>query len=471
MTGTIRRLAATGLAALLLAAGGLQAAWLEGLRWFEHDGYTRVVFDLSEAVEFRVAPALDKGYVDVILQGELSRRMPEEKAIGARGVLSARQLRATSTSLTWRILCEDVTRVTKMALDESPYKVVVDFHVAGAAPAAAPGRAAPAVQPAIERPVAPPEVRPRSEAAPAKTAAARPADDARAQAEARYAGLSADPKRRLIVGELLLQLGDTVQALPQLERAAALAPDHPYAAWLLGAAYLSTGDEYRARLQFEKLVEDAEWGEGARARLADLTPPDPAGVVPGGEIREADLSEFLAVLRAGRNLEPADLYAPPKASGGAGFWPGLLLGSLLGIVGWGLQQLWLRQRSLDAKRRQIVADSQKGGGSNGSAAAAAGLAGIDYSDVSRRVREELEQHMLDLEKPLKASGKEPIPSAGAQPAAKGVDLESLSLEERVYLMADQRRSIVEIAEELNMGVDEVRLVLELREQAGQLGNG
>lgn len=448
------------LAILLLASSPLQAAWLEGLRWFEHGSFTRVVFDLSEAVEFRVAPALDKGYVDVILQGELSRRMPEEKAIGARGVISARQLRATSTSLTWRILCEDVTRVSKMALDESPYKVVVDFHFANGASERSVTEPKPKAAPAQVRGEAKPTSEPR--------ATEPTVEAARREAESRYVGLAADPKRRLIVGELLLQLGDTLQALPQLEQTAQLVPSHPYTTWLLSMAYLATGDRYRAKRSLERLVDDGDWGDLAKERLAALTPAKPTEPLPGGDIREADLGEFIDILRKGRDLAPQDLYtqpSPPRS--GRGFWPGLLLGSLLGLIGWGLQQLWIRQSSLERKRQAIVRDSKSK--IPDPAPAVAGLGAVDYADVSRRVREELEQHMRDIQDPVKPSADLPITEEDPLIGAEGDD-ESLSLEDRVYRMADQRRSIVEIAEELNMGVDEVRLVLELREQAGQLGN-
>jgi len=461
---------------LLLAAGSVRGAWLEGLRWFEHDGYTRVVFDVSEPVEFRVAPALDKGYVDVILQGELSRRMPEEKTIGARGVIDARQLRATSTSLTWRLRCENVARVSHMALDESPYKVVVDFHPAGAAeppPArrAAAGPAAAPVRPAAEESAAPAR-RPAAE-----PAAARPA--AQDDAEARYSGLGAEAKRRLIVGELLMQLGDTVQASAQLELAAAAAPEHPWTAWLLAACRLAAGDEYRARRLLEPLAENGDYRERALAKLAALTPPDAGGLVPGGEAREEDLSAYLAVLRRGRPLAPGDLYArpePARPSRGA-FGLGLALGALVGAGGWGLQLLLQRGREAARQRRSILADSAVAPAADlpraaavaaGAGAVAAGARGEDYAEVSRRVREELEQHMRAIEEPLKSSAGTPI---SAKDAAGPVEEdEDLSLEGQVYRMADQRRSIVEIAEELNMGVDEVRLVLELREQAGQLGN-
>jgi hypothetical protein len=455
---------------LLLPATATRAAWLEGLRWFEHAGFTRVVFDLSQAVDFRVAPSLKDGYVDVILQGELSRRMPEQREINARGVLSARQLRATSTSLTWRIQCENIARVSQFSLDETPYKVVVDFHRLDAAPSPPAAEASPAAE---KRP-APAPAKPIKAATPRSKPAAMPVGLPAGQ-DARFEGLGEDLRRRLLIGELLLESRDTSQAIPHLERVQAGAAGHAWTRWLLACSHQAIGDDYRARRLFEDLADIEAYAPAVAERLDALRPPDARGVLSGGDLREEELVEYLAVLRRGRILDPADLYRTEEPSpGGHGFWPGLLLGALLGIVIWGLQQLWLRQRDLGQRQRAIVAESLAAAGS-----VAPTLdrrdppPGVDYADVSRRVREELEQHLQEIQR---EAPRDEAPRNGghadhrAPVTEPGREREVLSLEEQVYRLADQRRSIVEIAETLNMGVDEVRLVLELREQAGQLGN-
>lgn len=540
-----------------LLAASAQAVWLEGVRWFKHEAFVRVVFDLSAPAQYRISERLQDGYVDLVLQGELNRRMPEEIRIGESGVIAARQLRKTSTSLTWRVQVEGMARVKHMAIEETPYKIAIDFY-----PASGKGAAAKVVRPKAETQVAEDKaIKPQASktadakaagakaaaskgeaaspksgahraAEPAKGAAsaskhdaakaksapdpkaksqaeakarAEEAAKAKAQAEAlaaakaaeeakireqakaaasvqlppeelRLAGLGTDERRRLQVGELLLQLGDTSGARPYLEKVAEHKPDHAWTRILLAQTFLANGDEYRARQLLEPLLKASQWKDRVEPMLARLTPPDAQGQVPGGEMPEEDLSFYLGVLRQGGGLKPAELYreAPEEVAEPAkgSFLSGTFVGALLGVVAFAVAE-WRRRKQMDRLVRERIMGEPS--------AAAPSFAGLgiqssaDMTEVSRRVREELEQVMQaersDAANRGDVAGRSQEPSfASVFEAASNAPAPD-SLEERIYSLSDQRKSIVEIAEELNLGVDEVRLHLSLREQAGQVANG
>jgi len=473
---------------LLLPA---RAAWLEGIRWFRHAEYTRVVFDLSSPAEYRISERLKDGYVDVILQGDLTRRMAEEIAIQEGGVLFARQLRKTSTSLTWRIQVEGMARVRHMALDEKPYKVAVDFYPASSGKAAVQSPPKPKAgvkdetAPAAKAKAAPAsgaaKVQPKGGTPPPSKAAvaASPAAQGKPEAkesgkepgsagEARMEGLTSDERRRVLVGELLLQLGDSAGAMPYLEQVAAQAPSHAWTRFLLAQVHLSKGDQYRAQQLLEPLQGKAEWAallEGVQRRLH---PPDAQGLVPGGEIREEDLGYFLGVLRQGAGLGTKDIYAkpePPVAKGGGALSLGLALslGALAGAGVFGGLEMRRRRVEMQRERQRILEDDSP----RRPAPLFAGEDDADYyGAVARRVREELD-HLLHKEGSSHTDMESLGHPRGSREAAAPA---RLSLEEQVYKLADQKKSIVEIAEELNLGVDEVRLHLELREQAGSINN-
>jgi len=495
----MRRFAALLLMMMLVP---VHAAWLEGIRWFRHADYTRVVFDLSAPAEYRVSERLKDGYVDVILQGDHTRRMAEEITIQEGGVLFAKQLRKTSTSLTWRIQVEGMARVRHMSLDEQPYKVAVDFYPAGAGKAAATGASTPAPREAQAaakpasgsghgKAAAKPEAKPKTPAKPAskpaaqaedKSHAAKPGESAHGgpahggaapprpagaggAPEDRMEGLKPDERRRVLVGELLLQLGDSAGAMPYLEQVAALAPSHPWTRFLLAQAYLSKGDQYRAEQLLEPLKGKQEWAallEGVQRRLH---PPDAHGLVPGGDMREEDLAYFLGIIRAGAGLATKDLYAKPEAAATSGGGPSLLLALALGAGAGALVFVALdlrrrRQDKLRERQRILMEDSPRR-----AAPLFVGEDDADYGAVARRVREELDQVLH------KDHGEAPVrPGFGGEPAPAPQTQRGVSLEEQVYQLADQKKSIVEIAEQLNLGVDEVRLHLELREQAGTINN-
>ncbi|MFA7330808.1 MAG: tetratricopeptide repeat protein [Candidatus Delongbacteria bacterium] len=482
------------LVALLLLPA--HAAWLEGIRWFRHDAFVRVVFDLSAPAEYRVSERLSEGYVDVILQGDLTRRMAEEIAIDEGGVLSARQLRKTSTSLTWRIQVQNMARVKHMSVDEQPYKVALDFYPAGAAakpkaavgkPAAPPaakaehvsappavGKAAaksaakPAVKPAA-KPAAPPAAAHGKTAAPPKPAEVKPGALAGGTGESRLEGLKADERRRVLVGELLLQLGDSAGAMAYLEQVASQAPSHAWTRFLLAQAYLSKGDQYRAERLLEPLAGQPEWKSLLESVQARLHPPDAKGVVPGGDISEEDLAYFIGVLRHGAGLSTKDLYAKAEAAPGTGGRSAFSLavaGSLglcAGLLAFLVLEWRRRRRQQELDRVRILSEDSPRRAGGGFAIQEE----RDYSEVARRVREELDQVLH------KDHGESPEEEPFAFPASGesgGRTSGRVSLEEQVYDLADQKKSIVEIAEELNLGVDEVRLHLELREQAGRISN-
>lgn len=477
----MRRFAALLLMMMLVP---VHAAWLEGIRWFRHADYTRVVFDLSAPAEYRVSERLKDGYVDVILQGDHTRRMAEEITIQEGGVLFAKQLRKTSTSLTWRIQVEGMARVRHMSLDEQPYKVAVDFYPAGAGKAAAKGASTPAPREAQAaakpasgsghgKAAAKPEAKPKTPAKPGESAHGGPAHGgatprpagAGGAPEDRVEGLKPDERRRVLVGELLLQLGDSAGAMPYLEQVAALAPSHPWTRFLLAQAYLSKGDQYRAEQLLEPLKGKQEWAallEGVQRRLH---PPDAQGLVPGGDMREEDLAYFLGIIRAGAGLATKDLYAKPEAAATSGGGPSLLLALALGagagaLVFGALDLRRRRQDKLRERQRILTEDSPRR-----AAPLFVGEDDADYGAVARRVREELDQ-VLHKEHG-ETQGR---PGFGAEPAPAPQAQRGVSLEEQVYQLADQKKSIVEIAEQLNLGVDEVRLHLELREQAGTINN-
>jgi hypothetical protein len=387
--------------------------------------------------------------------------------------LDASQLRKTDNSLTWRIQAQGMDRVRHMSLDETPYKIALDFYSRGGlgrdkgeASKSGPAKEAAAVAPAQPRPSTPV---PSKETGSPPPAPAKAGKDELTASDRRLDGLPADERRRLLVGELLLQLGDSAGAMAYLEQVAARHPNHPWGRFLLAQAYLGKGDEYRARALLEPLTGDAKWKSQLQPLLARLASPDAQGVVPGGEMVEEDLSFYLAVLRQGGGLGPADLYRKPEKEAGKGSMtivPGLLMGAVLGLVAFAVAELRLR-RKVDALVRERILNSDS---PRPSPVLPRQDDLTEYAEVSRRVREELGQVMQEEGAPIL---REPTPAqAEGQGATQTRQARGeASIEERVYQLADERKSIVEIAEELNLGVDEVRLHLELREQAGRVGNG
>ena len=475
---------------LLLLAPGARGAWLEGIRWFRHDDFVRVVFDLSAPTAYRVSEQLASGYVDLILQGDLTPRIAGEIPIGEPGVLEAKQLRKTSTSLTWRIKTRDVARVRHMSVDEQPFKVALDFY--GAPPsgkprpgardkaASADGQAAAPAR-AADKPPARLVGKSGHAGAPAagsvgespvRVAAGRGDPSAPDQ---RYEGLKPDDRRRLLVGELLLQLGDSAGALAYLEQVSSQQPTHPWTRFLLAQTALSKGDEFRAGQLLEPLRAQERWKSLLDPLLKRLHLPDEKGLVPGGDIPEEDLSYYINVLKAGAGLSTIDIYHKPAPAQRAFDFrmllPGLVLGAVLGLLAFGIAEL-RRRRQVDqmVRDRIMASDSPR----MSSPFADQGDR-TDYVDVSRRVREELEQVMQSEHEesrppapghPASRTERDPFGEEFTAGSGSGGD----TLEEKVYRLADQKKSIVEIAEELNLGVDEVRLHLELREQAGRIAN-
>jgi tetratricopeptide (TPR) repeat protein len=438
-------------------------------------------------------------------------------------------------------------RVKHMALEETPYKIAIDFYPAGGRTAAKvknpppadgkkageprmaaqvkhPAPAAESAKPAASKPqpgkdkAAPAKAQQGKDKAaalkpaPAKdakapgqdaarraqeektaaqakaqaqaraTAEAKAAEQAKAVAQAKAAeeaaaaskalpseeqrlnGLGAEDRRRLQVGELLMQLGDSSGAMPYLEKVAEHKPEHAWTRILLAQLFLAKGDEYRARHLLESLQASSQWKNTVQPILARMSPPDAHGVVPGGEMPEEDLSFYLGVLRQGGGLKAQDLYREPEDS----FLSGIFVGALLGLVAFAGAE-WRRRKQMDRLvRERILGESS----APSSPEAPFGRSAADMTEVSRRVREELEQVMQAERTEGGASGgraAEPSFAAVFEAASNAPDPDSL--EERIYRLSDQRKSIVEIAEELNLGVDEVRLHLSLREQSGQMTNG
>jgi hypothetical protein len=436
---------------LLLIAIGAEAAWLEDLRWFKHDSFTRVVFDLSEPTEYRISRQLERGYVDVLFQGEIRRRMPESIVIQTGGVIRAEELRKTSTSLTYRIHAEGMEDVRTMTLDEQPYKIVIDFY--SDAPA---------------KPIRKPEARVEQAQTPVEKPATKVQKPARAQTAAsppvtevdRYQGLDLNSKRRVYIAELLMQLSDTLSAAGQLAELPTTMDDKPVVAMLKALAYLNQGDDYRAARLLGALRGVAGWEESLAMLESRLREPGADGSLPGGEISEQDLTAFIDLMRRGRVLSSEDLYRTPeaKASGSFGLVPGMIIGFVLGMLILGLREWQTRQARLKERYRKILEEEP---GTVRKTPVADSLKD-DYAEVSRRVREELESQ-------LEKAGKDADPDQERTIPAETRDDDSL--EARVYRLADESNSIVQIAEQLNLGVDEVRLILELRENAGQLSNG
>lgn len=454
MTALLPRLALL----LLLAAPAARGAWLEGIRWFRHENFLRLVFDLSEPVAYRINPKLEQGHVDVELRGGLDSRAAAELAIGEAGVLSAAQLRRTPSGLTWRVLTQGIARVRHMSVDEQPYKVALDFYPSAAA--ASPAAALPAA--ATSAPAREPRTQPAASSGEKTVTGDLPAP---AQ---RYEGLKPDNRRRLQVGELLMQLGDSAGAAVYLEQVHGQEPAHPWTRVLLAQVALGRGDEYRAAQLLEPLRTQTRWRPLVDPLLKRLHPPDEKGQVPGGEIREEDLSYFIGVLRQGAGLSAGEVYPRPepvRETGSArGLLPGIAIGAVLGLLAFAVDA-WRRRRKHD----QMVRDRIMTGRDEprGALLRDEGEPPPDYAAVAQRVRQELDGALREESPPPRS--EEPARYFDTPAPPQGLAGED-PLEERVYRLADQKKSIVEIAEELNLGVDEVRLHLELREQAGRIAN-
>lgn len=451
---------------LAMALAG-QAAWLEGLRWYQHDKFTRVVFDLSEETDYRLSKQLDRGYVDVLFQGEIRRRMPEQVDIGIGGVSRAEELRKTSTSLTYRLHAEGIGRVRTMFLDEMPYKIVVDFYPEGTGQDAEVEQVKPVVAPARQQEKPSVVSRPKSVPAVAKPAAETGPD--------RYSDLPADAKRRVYIAELLMQLKDTSGAAEHLVALGDQTSEHPLVRYLLALVHLYRGDDYRAAGEIEALQALPEWSERAMALASRLGPPDEQGQLAGGDISDEEIDFFLSVMRRGSVLDPDDVYEVPvnRSSGLTGLLPGILIGLVLGVILLFFRE-WQHRQARFKQRFKEIMEEENAAKDEGETPLEAALKD-DYADVSRRVREELEDYMHrgatqdpDITAVPLAS---PAPEAPRTPEPETEPVtDSDALEDRVYRLADEKKSIVEIAEGLNLGVDEVRLILELRESAGQVAN-
>jgi hypothetical protein len=436
---------AAWLLGLLLCASLADAARLENVRSFQHDRFTRVVFDVSDSVDYRISRQLEKGFVDLILQGDLGRRMSQEKAINKGGVLKAKQLRKTSTSLTWRLSCENIERVSTMALNEEPYKVVLDFYKTSpttVVPAKVVKKSNPAKRSTTKKLDKPAPKKETSKNTPPKTV--------KQLAPMKTKGLRNAESYRFIIAENFLLLKDTLSAQKQLLLVQEENATHSWTRVLLALCYRSQGDLYRARALAEPLISNTNVGTLARSIVGSLTTA-PGTELPGGEMDSDDMEAYISMLRRGRNLDANDLYSEPVAvppsGGSSGMAPGFGIGVILMAALWFFVNNKNKQKAEKKTRKRILAASSKEPEKK---------IPEDFATVSREASEELERQLKGLDEE-KTDG---------WPEASSIEPEASpdSIEAQVYALADQENSIVEIAEDLNMGVDEVRLVLELREQ-------
>jgi hypothetical protein len=317
------------------------------------------------------------------------------------------------------------------------------------------------------------------------------------------------------VGALLLELGQAPEALEHLQAADSLRGGHPGVGLLLGTAWYRLGDEYRCRLFLSSALEDERYRARAEEVLGRLSPPDAQGQVPGGEIATEDLEYFLGVLRRGSRLDYQDLSAPvvvtqtTSTGFGLGLTLGLALAGLGGLVGYVVskrgEEEKRRKQILGASARAPIAPQKPLADVEGPreetqrpatarrpvdapappeprvrpAPAPVSMDDPEDNAVYQQVQAELERH---LEKaaaapltPESLAGFDepaahepfvvapPAPAPAPQPVETDL-LDEPDLNEQVYQMADANRPIVEIAEALELGEDEVKLILDLRPQ-------
>ncbi len=456
------------------------AAELDSIRWFEHEDHTRIVFDLSERLSYQVL-RVSAREVDVLLAGDVSHRMSDRLRVGSGVVERAEAAGMRDGQTVWKLSCSGVGRVRHFGLDESPFRIVIDVYPgdtdsdAASSPATRP-QITPATHtsrdtdPLANRTVSQHEQQePQHEPEPRlqeETAPTGGIEDPK-----NYQGLSNRDYKRLRIGELLLELGDYPTALQQLKKLSDRSSEHPMVRYRLGQVYYNLGDLFRAKQQLDPLLENPIYSDAARLVVMQLDGQEVNGVLPGGEINQDDLAYYLEVLRQGRPLTATDLYTTPVVvKKSSRFLPGLMLGIALGLAAFLLGQFIVSQRKKARERRRIIADAL--GDSNPEVPEELN----DYSSVSRRVQDELEQELAELSRSQAEAPPAPkrdtkIPDvsdlmpepAPETPEDDDIPMGSGSREEAVYRLADQKKSIVEIAESLDMGVDEVRLILELRE--------
>ncbi len=489
------------LLALLLPLS-LKAATLEGLRWFDHPAYLRVVFDISQAVEYRVSDRRGSGYLDLILEGSSGARMRPRIEVESDLLAFAEEKHRTSTSLIWRLHLGEVKEIKHFALGENPFKIVIDLYKPGTA-------ARPAVQ-ATGKPAKPgkeektlPVVEAKKPVPEPKAAVRTPSKNSNQAVEA-WADVQGNARRHMQVASLLLELEDWNGALDHLAQAGARAEASPGGGLLAGIAWYRLGDFYRARQNLENAGMDERFRERAEELLAAIQPA-PDGSLVGGEMLEGDLEYYLGILRRGRNLDYPDLVASAEGeqAQGSGFIGGLLLGTSLAALGALLGFILYRRKEEERRRARILREAEAlppqepkavaqapfddGAASlpnrqaepdpqpdamNGSraeepepeavepkddpAAVEAEEVRPPEEDLYAKVQEELERQMEQRAEP---NEEKPAP----QPAPASEDEEE-DLSAEVYKMADSNSPIVEIAETLGMGEDEVKLILDLRPQ-------
>ena len=458
------------------------AAELQGIRWFEHDDHTRVVFDLDARVAYQVE-RVSAREVEVLLDGSVTHRTGDRLRIGSGVVVRAEAGGRRGGQTLWTLTCTGVGKVRHFGLDESPFRIVIDVYPGEGVSSRETSPGEGNTQAAAHRDTQMQTQHAVSQQTPQATQ--RPAahtgepEPGSIDDPENYQGLSTREYKRLRVGELLLELGDYPAALQQLKKLSERSTEHPMVRYRMGQVYYNLGDLFRAKQQLEPLLEIPVYAEAARLVVLQLDGQEVNGVLPGGEIRQDDLAYYLEVLRQGKPLSASDLYhSPVVVRKSSRFLPGLMLGIALGLAVFLIIQAIVSHRRKAAERKRIISDAL------GDSTPEVPEELNDYSSVSRRVQDELEQELAELSRsqeeapqtpvapPRQAAAAEPAPAAIPDPEPEvtpeltqddDISMGSGSREEAVYRLADQKKSIVEIAESLDMGVDEVRLILELRE--------
>jgi hypothetical protein len=450
---------------LLFSQKGYSAE-LEGIRWFKHDRFMRLVFDVDQKCEYEINQRLSRGFVEISFVGNFTSSIND--VIDINTDVLDRVSRVSGAQFRWKIECSSVSRVNNMALDEKPYKVVLDFY-SGIKPASS-------LSKQDSKPSNLEEIRPVKQEVKSEKATVKN-NKSKSNIDQKYGGLKGVEKKRLLIADLLMQIGDTLNAEQYIEKSLRDNPDHAFSKFLYSMILIKKNDLFRAKEELNAVLHDPVIGKEAQEWINRINQPGKDGLLPGGEISEEDLVYFMNVLRKGQTLANDDIYSSaeqtPKTANSRMFI-GIMIGIILAASCWAASEHFKKKKQSRLRSEQIIKESKL----KDPAETKVEEMASDFSSVSKKAREELEEQMNSIVNSEVSNSAEPL--AAVNPPAKAPTSEAAdnpditdegvdNLEEQVCIYADEEMSIVEIAEKLNIGVDEVRLILELRERAGELG--
>jgi len=432
------RVTAPAIALLLALQSAAAVPSLVDIRHAPHETYYRIVFDLSERAPVATERHLDEGYVDLRFTSEVELLAKHFQQPTSPFVTSINLLEIYPNRLTYRIAVNEVFEVHAFRQGGgNGFRFIVDFlHRSAETVAVSPpvSRTEQAVTPPVRKPVK--TVEPVDVSQP--VAGKKP--------EPEPAALQ-DLQQLLAIAATLEASGNPLTACRILEEELTLHADNDTLHYRLGALYLAAGIESLAMSHLEPLLMQSRYTvpvtrllagqEGDRQRTrgkrADLAARgDDAAGTADGPSRATHLSLIILL--------------------------SLLAGAVLFGVGWLIWRRWSEHAHLAGFAQAHAEEETEATPATGAKASPATEADAPSAAEQPETAPETEAEVP----PAAVDTPEPPP-----PAPPAEESTGYARDQEVYRLADKKKGTAEIAETLGLSQDEVRLILQLRQEESE----